>query len=92
MRDIVQNQLPIVAFFIDHEHAAELRAISEAIDALGAEIFEKIHADLVRGVSVAEIAFCGEFRVATALGDRAELLPLRRLAVSSWFGIEKSLG
>ena len=51
MRYIVQNQLPIVASFIEHEHAAELRAMSEVIDALDAGIFESIHADLVRGVS-----------------------------------------
>ncbi len=51
MREIVPNQLPIVASFIEHEHAAELRSMSEIIDALGANIFEKIHADLVRGVN-----------------------------------------
>ena len=51
MREIVQKQLPVVASFIEHEHAAELEAMSEVIDALDAGIFESIHADLVRGVS-----------------------------------------
>ncbi len=51
MRDIVQNQLPIVASFIEHEHAAELKAMSEVIDALDLGVFESIHADLVRGVN-----------------------------------------
>jgi IS5 family transposase len=51
MREIVPKQLAIVASFIEHEHAAELEAMSEVIEALDAGIFESIHADLVRGVS-----------------------------------------
>ena len=51
MRDIVQKQLPIVASFIEHEHALELREMSAIVDALGANILKQIHADLIRGVS-----------------------------------------
>jgi IS5 family transposase len=51
MREIVPKQLPIVASFIEHEHAAELAAMSEVIDEMDAGLFERIHADLVRGVS-----------------------------------------
>ena len=51
MRDIIHKQLPIVASVIEHEHARELGAISEIVDSLGTGILERIHEDLVRGVS-----------------------------------------
>jgi IS5 family transposase len=51
MRNTLHKQLPIVASFIEHEHARELEKISEIIDSLGAEILEVIYEDLVRGVS-----------------------------------------
>jgi transposase, IS5 family len=51
MRNIIHKQLPIVASFIEHEHARELGAMSEILDSIGTEILEMVHADLVRGVS-----------------------------------------
>lgn len=51
MREILQKQLPIVASFNEHEHARELRAISAIVDALGTEVLNRVHEDLIRGVS-----------------------------------------
>jgi IS5 family transposase len=51
MRNIIHKHLPIVASFIEHEHARELEAMSEIIDSLGIGILERVYQDLVRGVS-----------------------------------------
>lgn len=51
MRNIIHKQLPIVASVIEHEHARELGIMSEIIDSLGTGVLERIHQDLVRGVS-----------------------------------------
>ena len=50
MRNTLHKQLPIVASFIEHEHARELEEMSEIIDSLGNKNLEMIYADLVRGV------------------------------------------
>lgn len=51
MRNIIHKHLPIVASFIEHEHARELEAMSEIIDSLGIGILERVYQDLIRGVS-----------------------------------------
>jgi IS5 family transposase len=50
MRNTLHKQLPIVASFIEHEHARELEEMSEIIDSLGNKNLEMIYADLMRGV------------------------------------------
>ena len=49
MRNRINKQLPIV-YFIEHEHAEELRQISEILDSFGTELVDLIHADLIRDV------------------------------------------
>ena len=50
MRNTLHKQLPIVSTYIDHEHADELRQISEILDSFGTEFVDLVHADLIRGV------------------------------------------
>lgn len=49
MREMIANQLPIVPAPLQHEHARELRAMSEVLDKLP-ELVELVHAELVRGL------------------------------------------
>ena len=44
MRNRINKQLPIVYNFIEHEHADELRQISEILDSFGTELVDLIHA------------------------------------------------
>lgn len=48
MRESIAKQLPVVPAPLQHEHARELRAMSEVLDQLP-ELAEQAHADLVRG-------------------------------------------
>ena len=50
MRNTIHKQLPVVSTYIDHEHADELRQISELLDSFGTELVELVHADLICGV------------------------------------------
>jgi len=50
MRNSIRKQLPLVHAGIDHEHADELRQISEILDWFGNELTDLVYADLVRGV------------------------------------------
>lgn len=50
MRNSICKQLSLVHNGIDHEHAAELRQISEILDSFGSELLDLVYADLVREV------------------------------------------
>jgi len=50
MRNRINKQLPIVYNYVEHEHAEELRQISEILDSFGTELVDLIHADLIRDV------------------------------------------
>lgn len=49
MRESIAKQLPVVPAPLQHEHARELRAMSEVLDELP-DLVERVHTDLVRGL------------------------------------------
>ena len=49
MRESIAKQLPVVPAPLQHEHARELRAMSNVLDQLPG-VVEQVHADLVRGL------------------------------------------
>ncbi len=67
MREILAHQLPVTQDFIDHPHGKELNAMSDAIDALPAEVLTSVHGDLVgtastdvgrRGMTAEQVIRC----------------------------------
>jgi transposase, IS5 family len=50
MRDTILKQLPLVYASIDHDHARELREVSEILDSFGTKLIELVYADLVQQV------------------------------------------
>jgi transposase, IS5 family len=50
MRNSIVKQLPLVHTGIDHEHADELRQISEILDSFGNQLLDLVYGDLIRKV------------------------------------------
>ena len=59
MRLKLQEQLPLVFREVDHRRAQELRRIDDLLNALGTEVLDHVHSDLVRGLDRPDVGRTG---------------------------------